>query len=204
MPFFLPPLPHPHRGGKAGERVGLDIRMSCSMLTCYSMRFVAWALIFLALNLLSIVPTSLAAAANEQSATTQSGQRPVDPCAQPADSLPALKRAFNRGRIPTPAEITGSWVAVGFFAELDGRRLVKVAGTYGAVNAEYRTVPDTFTRIVNETLAPLARFPILHPVVTVPEMQTAEVDTNVTPAGKVSFTMTFVAVEGPLLITKIE
>ena len=62
----------------------------------------------------------------------------------------------------------------------------------------------TLARIVKETLAPLARLPKLHPVVIVPEVQTAELDTNVTPAGNVSVTLTFVALEGPLLVTLIE
>ena len=53
-----------------------------------------------------------------------------------------------------------------------------------------------------ETLAPSARFPILQPVVIVPEIHVAEVDTNVTPAGRMSVTITFVAFDGPLFCTR--
>jgi len=40
------------------------------------------------------------------------------PCAQQAKSLEALRHAFRSGRTPSPAEVTGSWVAIGFFGDI--------------------------------------------------------------------------------------
>jgi hypothetical protein len=39
------------------------------------------------------------------------------PCADQPKSLLQLRRAFDRGRFPTPSETTGSWVAIGFFGD---------------------------------------------------------------------------------------
>jgi hypothetical protein len=39
------------------------------------------------------------------------------PCPDQAKSLTELKESFNRGRVPSPPETTGSWVAIGFFGD---------------------------------------------------------------------------------------
>jgi hypothetical protein len=66
-----------------------------------------------------------------------------------------------------------------------------------------RKLAGTRIWIVNETDAPFAKLPILHPVCTVPEVQTADVERKVTPAGRVSVTITLVALSVPLFVTVI-
>jgi hypothetical protein len=62
------------------------------------------------------VAIALASGEPRQIAMTQKTSRPHNsPCADQSKSLADLKESFKAGEIPSPAEITGSWVAVGFF-----------------------------------------------------------------------------------------
>jgi hypothetical protein len=60
---------------------------------------------------------------------------------------------------------------------------------------------ETITVMVNEMLAPFARFPMVH---VTPAVQEIELVKNVVPPGSVSVTTTSVASEGPLLVTVSE
>ena len=65
----------------------------------------------------------------EPTTTTQSGstqqqsEEPKDsirqnsPCADQPKSLAQLKRAFNRSKVPSGSDLTGTWVAIGIFGD---------------------------------------------------------------------------------------
>ena len=50
---------------------------------------------------------------------TQSGPTTGPPCANQSRTFAQLRRAFVQGRLPSPIDTTGTWVAIGFFGDAE-------------------------------------------------------------------------------------
>jgi hypothetical protein len=120
------------------------------------MRFVAtigMRLVALATNAIIVTAASQAAVEQRQVSSVPpvadfAGQQAADdvpkhsipqdsPCADQYKSLAQLKEAFDRGSMPTPKEITGSWVAIGDFLPFSQGRSVNCGGLRRGAKFEY-------------------------------------------------------------------